>query len=226
MKKLLPFVLLFLFLMVTGCSSQKNQLYKYNQFLPLDIGNSWTYQVTRYDSFNTNDIMTATSTLKDTVLQFENSKNFWVATIESVQSAEVLLDVRGNSPTTNRLMPAQTEDYWLIVDDNRIIRQEQSLNLDDLQNQTSVELVFPMKLSSKWSMSNFKDAHLNNEVKEVGSIKVPAGEFSDCFHTEGTMGGTTFGIWFCPGIGIVQRSVEHKGTPFGSKQELTSYKVK
>ncbi len=123
-------------------------------------------------------------------------------------------------------MPAQTENYWLIVDDNRILRQEQNLNLDDLQNRTSVELVFPMKLGNKWSMSNSIGAPLNNEVKGVSSIKVPAGAFSNCFHTEGTMGGTTFGTWFCPGIGIVQRSIDHKGTPFGYEQKLASYKVK
>ncbi len=211
---------------MTGCGSQDEQPYKYNRSLPLDAGNSWTYQVTRYAGFNANDRMTVTSAITDTVLQSESKRGFWVATIESVQSAEVLLDLHGSYPATNMLLPAQTKKYWLIADDNRIIRQEQSLNLDDLQNQTSVELMFPMKLGSKWSMSNLTDAPLNDEVKDVGSIKVPAGEFSDCFHMEATAGGTTFGIWFCPGIGIVQRSVEHRGTPFGYKQELVSYKVK
>jgi len=226
MKKMLPFVLLFLFLSLAGCSLQDHELYKYNQLLPLDIGNSWTYQVTRHDGFNDNDRMTVTSTMKDTIRQSESIKNFWVATIESVSSAETLLDVQGNYPATNMLMPAHTENYWLIVDDNRVIRQEQNLNLDNLQNQTLVELVFPMELGNKWSMTNSQNAPLDNEVKKVGSIEVPAGEFSGCFYTEGAIGGATFGVWLCPGIGIVQRNVEHQGTPFGYEQELTSYKVK
>jgi len=127
---------------------------------------------------------------------------------------------------TDFLQPAITKNYWLIVDGNRVLRQDDQLNLSDLQNQVLVEFVFPITLDSRWSMYNAKDAPVNRKVTKAGLITVPAGTFTDCFYLEGVIGGMTFEEWFCPGIGLVWYNAVHQGTPFGSRQVLVSYKLK
>lgn len=230
-EKLLLSLGLFLSIALTGCAwlvkdTITQSYYKYNQELPLSVGNQWVYRVTRYDGFNPNDIITATFTITDTITSVETRDGFFVATVQSEHSAETLVEVRGNYPVTDSLQPAATETYWLIVDGNRVLRQDDNLNLSDLQSQVFVQFVFPISLDSQWSMYNVKDAPLNRKVTRVGSITVPAGTFSGCFYLEGVIGGTTFEDWFCPGIGVVWSNTEHHGTPYGSRQELISYRVK
>ena len=222
---------LFLCIVLVACGSQRKDdnaqnLYQYNQELPLSVGNSWAYRVTRYDGFNPNLIMTATLVMTDTIISVENKDGFFVATVQSERSAETLVEVRGDYHVTDSLQPATTETYWLIVDGSRVLRQDGKLNLSDLQSRTLVELVFPISLHGKWSMYAAKDAPLNGEVTKAGSITVPAGTFADCFYLQGVIGGMTFDDWFCPGIGVVWRNAEHHGTPYGNKRELVSYKVK
>lgn len=229
-KRLLLFCL-FLFIVLAACGNHNQDnnaqnIYPYSQELPLSVGSFWTYKVTRYDGFNSYDIMTVTSTMTDSVTQFEINGDYFIAKVQSVQSAEVLVDIRGNYPATDSLQPATTKTYWLIVDGNRILRQDNKLNLSDLQSQVLVEFVFPINLDSQWSMDNAKDAPLNRKVTQAGPITVPAGTFTDCFYLEGVNGGMTFDEWFCPGIGVVWYNAEHHGTPFGNRQELVSYKVK
>ena len=231
MTKRLLLLCLFLCTVLVACGSQKKDdnaenLYQYNRELPLSVGNSWAYRVTRYDGFNPNDIMTATFTMTDTMISVEVKDGFFVATVQSERSAETLVEVRGNYPMTDSLQPAITETYWLIVDGNRVLRQDDKLNLSDLQSRVLVEFVFPISLNSQWAMYNAKDAPLNRDVTKVGSITVPAGTFTDCFYLEGVIGGMTFEDWFCPGIGVVWYNAEHHGTPYGNRRELVSYKVK
>jgi len=231
MKKLLLSFGVFLAIALTGCAllardRNTESYYEYNQELPLSVGNSWVYRVTRFDGFNPNDIMTATFTITDTITSVEIKDGFFVATVQSEHSAETLVEVRGNYPVTDSLRPAATETYWLIVDGNRVLRQDDKLNLSDLQSRVLVEFVFPISLNSQWSMYNAKDAPLNRKVTKVGSITVPAGTFTECFYLEGVIGGMTFEDWFCPGIGVVWHNAEHHGTPYGNRRELISYRVK
>jgi hypothetical protein len=199
--------------------------HEYNQELPLSVGNYWTYRVTRYDGFNPNDIMTATLTMTDTITGVEVKDGFFVATVQSERSAETLVQVRGNYPVTDALRPATTETYWLIVDGNRVLRQDDELDLSDLQSRVLVEFVFPVSLNSEWSMYNAKDAPLNRKVTKAGSKTVPAGTFAGCLYLEGVIGGMTFEDWFCPGIGVVWHNAEHHGTPYGNRRELVSYRA-
>ncbi len=229
MKKLLLTFSVFMVMAFTGCAlpvkdNSAQSFYKYNQEMPLSAGNYWAYQVTRYDGFNPNDIMTATFTMKDTITSVENKDGFLIATVQSERSAETLVDARGKYP--NSLQPAITETYWLIVDGRRVLRQDDKLNPSDLQSRVQVEFVFPISLNSQWSMYSAKDAPLNRKVTKGGSITVPAGTFTDCFYLQGVIGGMTFDDWFCPGIGVVWHNAEHHGTPYGSRRELVSYKVK
>lgn len=231
MNRVLLSLGVFLAIALTGCGllakdSNTQSYYKYNQALPLSVGNQWVYRVTRYDGFNPNDIMTATLTITDTIANVETKDGFFVATVESERSAESLVEVRGDYPVTDALQPSATETYWLIVDGNRVLRQDDQLNLADLESRVLVQFVFPIELNSQWSMYNAEDAPLNRKVTKAGSITVPAGTFTDCLYLEGVIDGTTFEDWFCPGIGLVWSNAEHHGTPYGSRQELVSYTVR
>ncbi len=231
MKKLLLSLGIFLSIALTGCAlsvkdNNMRSYYKYTQELPLSVGNSWVYRVTRYDGFNPNDIMTATFTMTDTITNVEIKDGFFVATVQSDHTAETLVEVQGNYPVTDSLQPAITETYWLIADGNRVLQQDDKLNLSDLQSQVLVQFVFPISLNSQWSMYNVKDAPLNRKVTKIGSITVPVGTFTDCYYLEGVIGGMTFEDWFCPGIGVVWSNDEHHGTPYGNKRELVSYKIR
>jgi hypothetical protein len=185
--KLLLSLGVFLSITLTGCAllvkdNDTQSHYEYHQELPLSVGNYWTYRVTRYNGFNPSDIMTATSTLTDTITNVEIRDRLFVATVQSELSAETLVEVRGNYPLTDALQPATTETYWLIVDDNRVLRQDDALNLSDLQSHVIVQYVFPISLNSQWSMYSAKDAPLNRKVTKVGSVTVPAGTFTDCLY--------------------------------------------
>lgn len=231
MRRLLLILGIFLSVTLTACTLLKKadsaqSHYKYNQELPLSVGNYWAYQVTRYDGFNPNDIMTATFVMTDTITRVEVKEGFFIATVQSVQSAEVPMEVRGNYPVTDALRPATTDEYWLIADGNRVLRQEDKLNLADLQSRVSVEFVFPVDSTSRWSIYNTKDAPINRAVTNVGSIAVPAGKFTDCRYLEESLAGMTVDDWFCPGIGVVWHNAEHHGTPYGNRRELVSYRVK
>lgn len=231
MRRLLLSLSIFSFVALTGCGllvrdNNTRGHYKYTQELPLSVGNSWVYRVTRYDGFNPNDIVTATFTMTDTITSLEIKAGFFVATVQSEHTAETLVDVRGNYPVTDSLQPAATETYWLIVDGSRVLRQDDKLNLSDLQSRVLVQFVFPISLNSQWSMYNVRDAPMNRKVTKAGSITVPAGTFDDCFYLEGVIGGMTFEDWFCPGIGGVWSNNEHHGTPYGDKRELVSYRIR
>ena len=230
MKKLLLLFSIFLSLALTGCTllakdGKIESYYEFNHELPLNVGNSWVYRVTRYDGFNPNDMMTATFTMTDTITDVEIKDGFLVATIQSERTAESLVKVQGNYPVAESLQPASTVTYWLIVDGNRVLRQDNNLNISDLENEALVQFVFPIRLDSQQSMSNDNDAPLNQKVTKMGSVTIPTGIFDGCFYREGSLGGMNFEDWFCPGIGVVWSKAEHHGTPYGNTRELISYKI-
>jgi hypothetical protein len=231
MKRSLLSFGVFLSVTLTGCAllvkgDNVQSHYRYSQDMPLNVGNYWVFRATRYDGFNPNDMMTATLTMTDSIASVETKDGLLIATVQSERSAETLAKVRGTYPVTGSLQPATTETYWMIVDGNRVLRQDDKLDLSDLQSRALVEFVFPISLNSQWSMYSAEDAPLNRKVTKVGPIAVPAGTFTDCLYLEGVMGGMTLEDWFCPGIGIVWHNADHHGTPYGNKRELVSYRAK
>ena len=111
-------------------------------------------------------------------------------------------------------------------------RQERDLDLSSLST-ALLEFVFPVELGEKWYQSDEKaklnptyaDDWMLRKVTKVGTIVVPAGEFSHCFFLEETWGGTTFETWFCPSVGVVDRKADHHGTPGGFRQVLIRYQL-
>ena len=80
---------------------------------PTRVGSQWVYQVTRYDGFNPNDIMTATRTMTQTIVGIIGAVPYQYLKIHREESQEVPLVVKGNYAVTGTLRPAQSSDYFM-----------------------------------------------------------------------------------------------------------------
>jgi hypothetical protein len=174
-------------------------------------------------------MITTTWVLTETVVNVERTDSYFLAQIHREKSVERPVDI----PESMQNMPLRqaTSRYdWFVVRGNRLYRQERKLDLSHLSSALR-EFVFPLKLGAKWYLSDEKakryptyaDAWMLRKVTKVGSVIVPAGQFDHCFFLEDEWAGTTFETWFCPGVGIVDKKVEHHGTPEGYRQVLIRY---
>jgi hypothetical protein len=174
-------------------------------------------------------MITTTWMLTETVVNVERTDSYFLAQIHREKSAERPVHI----PVGMRSMPLRhaTSRYdWFVVSGNRLYRQDRNLDLPHLSTALR-EFVFPLKLGAKWYLSDEKakryptyaDAWMLRKVTKVGPVVVPAGQFDHCFFLEDEWAGTTFETWFCPGVGVVDRKVEHHGTPEGYRQVLIRY---
>ncbi len=198
---------------------------------PLALDNTWVFQFTRYEGVPINEILTTTLVVTETVVEVKNISSYLVAKIHREESAEIPV---GEVPPRRGapLRPATSSDYWLVVSGNRMYRQERELDLSSLST-ALLEFVFPVKLGEKWYQSDEKaklyptyaDDGMLRKVTKVGTVVVPAGEFNNCFFLVEVWAGTTFETWFCPNVGVVDRKVDHHGTPGGFRQVLIRYQL-
>lgn len=199
---------------------------------PLALDNKWVFQFTRYEGVPITEIITTTRVVTETVVEIENISSHFVAKIHREESAEIPV---GDVPPSWQgvpLRPATSSEHWLVVSGNRMYRQERNLDLSSLST-ALLEFVFPVKLGEKWYQSDEKaklnptyaDDWMLRKVTKVGTVVVPAGEFSHCFFLEETWGGATFETWFCPSVGVVDRKGDHHGTPGGFRQVLIRYQL-
>jgi hypothetical protein len=186
---------------------------------PLALNNTWVYESTRYDGFNPRDIMTATQIVTETVIEIKNDPSFVAAKIRQETSADRPVSVPKG--WEDMLRPASTVEYWLVVQDNRIYRQERDPDPTNLQDPDSLELVFPFQPGDQW---NWLPARLPTEpqtggiarqVVRTGTVVVPAGQFDHCSLIKEDWADSTVEDWFCPGVGWVVRKSDHNGTPVG-----------
>jgi hypothetical protein len=63
-------------------------------------------------------------------------------------------------------------------------------------------------------------------VTRVGGITDPAGAFSGCLCLEDDLAEMSMAARFCPGTGLVRHNAAPQGTPYGSQDELISYRVR
>ncbi len=200
---------------------------------PLALNNTWVFQATRYEGVPITEILTTTRVITETVVEVKNTSSFIIATIHREESAEIGTVV----PPSWRgvpLRPATSSDYWLVVSGNRLYRQESSLDLANLSSTALLDFVFPLKLGAQWYQSDEKaklnptyaDDWMLRKVTKVGTVVVPAGRLNNCFFLEEVWAGTTYEMWFCPNVGIVDRKVDHHGTPEGYHQVLINYQLK
>ncbi|HXF68165.1 MAG TPA: hypothetical protein VNK89_00015 [Thermoflexus sp.] len=199
---------------------------------PLALGNTWVFQLTRYEGVPTTDILTTTQVVTETIVEIQNVTSYLVAKIHREEGPEQPV---GEIPPSRQgvpLKPAFSSDVWLVVSGNRIYRQEGKLDLSDLRT-ALVELVFPIRLGAKWYRSDEKaalnptyaDDWMLVKVTQVGSVVVPAGEFPNCFLLEEVWAGLTAETWFCPNVGVVSKKADHHGTPSGFRQVLLRYSL-
>jgi hypothetical protein len=200
----------------------------------LALNNTWVFQITRYEGVPITEIITTTRVVTETVVGVESISSYFVAKIHRDESAEM---PGGDVPPSWQgvpLRPATSSDYWLVVSGNRMYRQERGLDLANLSSTALLEFVFPLKLGEKWYQSDEKaklnptyaDDWMLRKVTKVETVVVPAGYFNNCFFLEEAWAGTAFETWFCPNVGIVDRKVDHHGTPSGFHQVLIRYQLK
>jgi hypothetical protein len=197
---------------------------------PLKPGNTWTYLVGRYNGFNPSEIATSTFVMTETVAAVTTISSYYVATIRQDVSSEFAIYI----PETMQDLPhgAPTpEQYWLIVDGNRLYRQWPELDLSNPQQKGALDFVFPLQVGTKWYQSDemaklnpdYANGSMLHEVVKADEVIVPAGKFENCYLVTEAIGGDNLEDWFCPGIGYVDRKDDHGGTPFGYRQVLIGY---
>ncbi len=201
---------------------------------PLALNDTWVFQVTWHEGVPIDGIVTMITTtwaLTETVVNVKSVSSDFVAQIHQEKSVEMPVAV----PESMRgipLRPAASSDEWLVVSGNRLYRQEKKLDLPHLST-ALLEFVFPLEPGEKWYLSDEKaklyptyaDEWMLRKVTKVGAVVVPAGHFDNCFFLEDAWAGATFEIWFCPDVGVVDKKVDHHGTPEGYRQVLIRYQL-
>lgn len=202
---------------------------------PLALDNTWVYSGTAYTGFNPTAIFTATYVVTESVVELQSRSPYTVMRIHREQRPQsVPLDAGGWSP--EKL--TKTEDYWYIVERATIYRQEGALDLDTLRSSTAtstseIEVVFPLAVGQRWYLNEkmqnlYPDYRVDSMLRKVvrqGTVTTPAATFEECFQMTDIIGGYTFEMWFCPGIGIVTRRADHSGTPSGRRELLVDYRI-
>jgi hypothetical protein len=102
---------------------------------PLALNNTWVYESTRYEGFNPQQIMTATQTITETVVEVKSGPSYFAARIDRETSTDVPVIVPQDMESL--LRPAESSEYWLVVQDNRIYRQEGEPDLSNLADSVS-----------------------------------------------------------------------------------------
>jgi hypothetical protein len=195
---------------------------------PLTLNNTWVYESTRYEGFNPQQIMTATQIITETVVEVKSDPSYFAARIDRETSDEVPVFVPQDMESL--LRPAESSEYWLVVQDNRIYHQEGEPDLSKLADTDSLEFVLPLKPGAGWNLyppmlpnEPAQNGGIARQVSRTATVQVPAGRFDNCFLMKDNWVDSTVENWFCPGVGWVDLKSDHNGTPFGSRQVLLTY---
>jgi hypothetical protein len=153
---------------------------------PLALNNIWVYQSTRYEAVPVTEMITATSTITETVVDTETSASYFAAKIRRDVSTETLVFV-SKSRQGESLRPAESSEYWLVAMGNQLYHQESNVGHPNLGDRDSREFVFPLKPRDRWYLYEAKDPHspsgaggIIRQVVQVDTRRVPAGQFDHC----------------------------------------------
>jgi hypothetical protein len=188
---------------------------------PFERGNTWIYDSSNYEVQATGQL-TATYTITETVVDAHAQGLYWIAQIHHEEQLE------SSSPGWSQ-PPRTSSDFWYLIKDNQLYRQDHLLNLDD-SGSLRLDTVFPLGKGVAWCP--VKNLPLEKcvksgkrEVLEASSHTVPAGSISSCYKINEDFNTGRFSQWFCPGIGVVERQMDHNGFQSGSHQYLTSFSL-
>ena len=200
--------------------------------IPLAVNTYWVYQATRYDGPNLTRLVTTTHTITETIVARQVISSLIAAQIRRQQSAEVLMGAMQEADRTTAILnPAAQESYWLISDGKHLYSQPH-LDPTALLSST-IEYELPFRTGDSWYLNHIMltvspsktNESMLRRVVEMREVTAPAGQFSNCFLLTEVIGGAVFAQHFCPGVGIVEKRVDHHGTPFGFRHLLTAYAV-
>lgn len=204
MKKmmwLLPLVIL-----IASCGGEEEA----DDYLPLMVGNQWTYDMTYMRIIIDTVQTTGTSTTEITRQTVLNS-NVDVLEQVTTNTWDDTLIVPNSVDTTYLL---ETDDYLLVYND-----------LADTDPDTS--LVLPIEAGNTWVVYADTTDTLIAEVMDQETTTVPAGTYNDCWNVEYTSLGQAQNDWFALDIGIVQHHMQivEQTVIIEFTKELTSFDV-
>jgi hypothetical protein len=192
---------------------------KVKKDFPLEVGNSWVYEYQGYSKDNRASWMVA-----DTVIRREEQQG-WVAAL--VQRDVTL--VKG-TPGPDFIEPPEAASFWYVLHGNQVFRQDGELNWKKVE-QSWLELEFPLPNPHCW----YPDPDLRSGTPQPGqvgcrkadtpvtSLKLEAGNFERCYTLLTSYRNGTEKLVFCAGVGFVQASFDHTGTPYGYQYNLSGY---
>lgn len=179
MKKLMWLLPLVVF--IVSCNGEHDG----TDYLPLAVGNQWTYAMTyRMITIDTLQV-TGTST---TEITSDTALNNNLEVLEQVTTTTWDSLLPNSVDTTYLLL---TDDYLFIYDD-----------LADTDPDTS--LVLPFGAGNAWVVYADTTDTLSAEVLGQETVTVPAGSYNSCWNVEYTSLGQTQNDWFAQDVGIVK----------------------
>ncbi len=187
--------------LLIGCGSEDTA----DGFLPIAVGNIWTYDMAyRMIVIDTTEYL-GTST---TEITSETVTNNNVEVFEQVTTMVWDDTMMTNSVDTTYIQV--TDDYVLIYND-----------LADIAPDTS--LVLPIEQGNTWTVYADAADTMTAEVIEQADVTVPAGSYEDCWDIQYTSLGQTQDNWFADGVGIVRHRMTMINQAFISEftKELT-----
>lgn len=202
---------------------------------PFALGNTWVYSGTIYTGFNPTEIYTATYVVTESVTALQFHPPYTVVRIHREQ-------LPSPAPSEDdRWSPEEltaTEDYWYIIEDATVYRLPEEPNWEAISESivsgiSEIAFEFPLEVGRRWYLNEamqkrypgYETDSMLRKVVQQGAAATRAASFEGCFQLTEIIGGYIFKMWFCPGVGIVDREADHSGTPMGMHEVLTGYRV-
>jgi hypothetical protein len=201
---------------------------------PLELGSTWVYSATHYDTFET-DRITATYRITETVIETQTEPPLSAAKIERTTT---LLTTSANLSGIDwqefyLAGPGSVISFWYIGHENRLYRQDALDWAAVRADAASLEYIFPLTTGERWypdpnqraNVPNFQIGPGTRTVNGPLAVHVPAGDFENCYELRTFYNGGSPVSWVCPGLGVVESRFDHAGTPFGNHQVLLSHTI-
>ena len=188
---------------------------------PLERGNTWIYDSANYE-VQASGRLTATYTITETVVDAHAQGLYWIAQIHHEEQLE------SSSPGWSQ-PPRTSSDFWYLLKDNHLYRQDNPLNVNDIGS-LRLDYLFPLTKGAVWCPAEIipLEKCINSGKRQVSDASAriePAGRFSTCLEIDEDLQTGLSNQWFCPGIGVVERQVDHSGFQFGFHQYLTNFSL-
>ena len=202
MKKLMW--LLPLMVLIVSCNGEEEAAH----YLPLAVGNQWTYNMTyRMIAIDT---VQATGT-SITVITRDAVLNNNIAVLEQATTTVWDTLLQNSIDTTYLLL---TDEYLFVYDD-----------LADTDPDTS--LVLPFEEGNTWTVYADTTDTLYAEVIGQETVVVPAGSYNNCWNVEYVSLGQAQNDWFARDVGIVRNHlvIDQQTIVIEFTKELASFNV-